>query len=376
MSILIVVPRYAPDVGGIETLLSQIVPGLAARGLDLVVVAGTDGGLPESSVIDGIPVYRIPFALATVSAKPGEMLEAMRRLRQIEDDHDVTIRHIQGFGDIGLWFAMRAHSQRPLPLAVTVHGTFEYLGALGPSALELLRRADIVTAVSEAVRSAVVAELRDDSADVRLLPNGLRFDDAPATAWPEHGHLLCVGRLLEQKGFDVAIEALAHLTPTHPSLELVIAGGTAEEQVVLRRHAERWEVADRVRMVPRVPYSEVRRLMDDASMVLVPSRHTEGFSLAALEAAHAGRPVIASRVGGLVDTVEEGVTGVLVPPDRPIALAHAISTLLSDPATTALMGKRGRERADEHFSLDVCVDGYQRLYQDLAALAPSTRASA
>lgn len=371
MSILIVCPRYAPDAGGIETLLAQVLPELAARGVDIVVAAGTDrADLAPFEVIDGIPVYRMPFALAMLSANPAEILEVSHRIRGIEADHEVTIRHLQGYGDIALWYALRAHRRRPLPLAVSVHGTFEWVGRLGPSAREFLGAADVITAVSAPVCAAIAEELGDPSPPVRLIPNGLRVDDAPAAPWPAAGFLLGVGRLLEQKGFDVAVEALGCLADTHPTLELVIAGAGPNADDV-RRQAERWGVASRVRMLGRVSHDRVRSLMNDASIVLVPSRHTEGFSLAALEAAHAARPVIASSTGGLGDTIEDGVTGVLVPPDRPVALARAIARVLDDPVGAARMGERGRERAEEVFGFDSCVDAYHHLYQELESSARS-----
>jgi glycosyltransferase involved in cell wall biosynthesis len=223
--------------------------------------------------------------------------------------------------------------------------------------------------VSEPVRAAAKREIDDDTADVRLIRNGLRFPDDEPAPWPARGYLLGIGRLLDQKGFDVAVEALAFLSDSHPDLELVIAGGGPDLEKI-RAHAARWGVSSRVRMLGPVPRDEIRALLDRASIAIVPSRHTEGFSLAALEAAHAARPVIASAVGGVVETVEDGITGVLVPPDRPIELARAIAQMIDDPEGTALMGKRGHERADERFAFDTCVDEYHRLYQDLAAIGP------
>jgi glycogen(starch) synthase len=365
MSILIVCPRYAPDAGGIETLLAHVLPALAARGLDFVVAAGTDrDDYPAFETIDGIPVHRIAFGGATLSANPHEILQASRRIREIEADHSVTVRHVQGFGDIGCWYAMRTHRRHPLPLAVSVHGTFEGLGALGPSARQLLVSADVVTAVSEPVRAAVRAEIPHVDGSVRLIPNGLPLDSQPPTPWPKDGPLLGVGRLLDQKGFDVAVAALRLLDETHPSLELVVAGGGPEADAI-RVHAQRCGVSSRVRLLGPIPRDDVRLEMDHASIVLVPSRDTEGFSLVALEAAHAARPVIGTRVGGIVDTIEDGVTGLLVPPDDPSALAGAIAQLLDDPARTEVMGQAAHARAEERFPFELCVDGYHRVYEEL-----------
>lgn len=365
MSILVVAPRYAPDAGGIETLLAQVLPELAARGLEFVVAAGTDRpDLAPFEVRDGIPVHRVPFGTAVLSGDPGDILRAGHRLRDLERDHGVTARHLQGFGDIGLWYLLRVHRRAPLPLAVSVHGTFDDLGPLGGSASELLRIVDLATAVSEPVRRSILRAAPELAGRVELIRNGLRLDGVEPTPWPADGYLLCVGRLLEQKGFDVAIHALARLRATHPRLELVIAGsGPGEAQ--LRDGAERLGIADRVRLVGRIPHHAVLEVLTGAAALLVPSRNIEGFSLAALEAAHAARPVIASRVGGLVETIDDGVTGVLVPPGDPASLASAVATLLSDSAKAAAMGEAARRRARERFAFDHCVDGYRRLYEAL-----------
>ncbi|MBM3672582.1 MAG: glycosyltransferase family 4 protein [Actinobacteria bacterium] len=375
MSILVVCPRFAPDTGGIETLLAQVLPELSTRGLEIVVAAGTgrEDHAPVE-VLDGIPVYRIPFDLPMHSAKPAGILEAAHRIRMIEADHEVRIRHVHGFGDIGLWYALRAHQRRPLPLVVSVHGTFESLGRLAPSAEKLLRAADVVTAVSGPVRSAVYEAIPDLAAEVRLIPNGLRFVDTAPTTRPVAGQLLGVGRLLEQKGFDIAVEALARLRATHPSCQLMIAGdGQCADAI--RRQAKRSGVASRVHLLGNISREDMRRAMNDASIVLVPSRHTEGFSLAALEAAHAARPVIASGIGGLVETVENGVTGLLVPPDDPGALARAIARMLDDPVGAAAMGQVAHERARERFAFERCVDAYHGLYVELDSPALLSTAS-
>jgi glycogen(starch) synthase len=365
MSILVVAPRYAPDAGGIETLLAHVLPELTVRGLEFVVAAGTDRqDLAPFEVRDGIPVHRVPFGTAVLSADPGDILRAGRRLRDIEREHEVTARHLQGFGDIDLWYLLRLHRRTPLPLAVSVHGTFDDLDAWGGSAYELLRIADVATAVSEPVRRSVLRAVPELAGRVELIRNGLRLDGVEPTPWPTDGYLLGVGRLLEQKGFDVAVDALARLRTTHPRLELVIAG-TGPGEAQLRDQATRLGIADRVRLLGRIPHDEVLEVLTGAAAVLVPSRNIEGFSLAALEAAHAGRPVIASRVGGLAETIDDGVTGLLVPPCDPASLASAIDSLLSDPARAATMGEAARRRAQERFTFDRCVDGYHRLYEAL-----------
>jgi glycosyltransferase involved in cell wall biosynthesis len=91
----------------------------------------------------------------------------------------------------------------------------------------------------------------------------------------------------------------------------------------------------------------------------------EGFGLSALEAMAAGKAVVASRVGGLPEVVSDGVTGILVPPSDPAALASAILSLLQDPARSARLGREGLARARERFPLKRMVGGWTELYREL-----------
>jgi len=360
-------PRYAPDPGGIERLLSHVLPMLTAHGHEFVVVTGTDDASEKVDVIDGIHVYRMPFDEAIDSGRPGDILHLARRLRDVELMHDVDVRHIHGFGDIGLWFALRCHQRRPCPLAISVHGTLDSAGPIATMARTLLCSAMVVSVVSDAVRSSVLAVVPEVSHRVRLIRNGLPSQATTPRPWAR-GPLVAVGRLEHQKGFDVALDALALLDESCTDIDLVIVGNGSRRDD-LRSRAARLGLAHRVRLVGQLPADGVMSVLNDASVVLVPARTMEGFSLVALEAAQMGRPVVASSVGGLAETVEDGVTGMIVPPEDPAALAAAAETLLRDPERARAMGRAGQRRAATHFDLACCVKAYDQLYRDLYACA-------
>jgi glycosyltransferase involved in cell wall biosynthesis len=360
MTILVVTPRYSPYVGGIETLMLDLLPALRDRGRDIVVVTGVDDEQGRSDVVDGIPVHRLPFAKALRSTDPGAMFDVMSQLRAIELEHDVRVRHMHGLDLATYWFAWREHRRRPLPFVVSVHGTLEEL-TWAEGAHGMLRDADVVTAVSEAVRDYVEREVTGLRGSVTVIPNGLRppVVDGP-DADPVPGALLLAGRIDTTKGFDVAIEALAVLRASHPHARVRIAGAGFEE-AALRRRCRELGLGDRVAFLGFLPRQAMLAEMQRAQAVLVPSRDTEGFGLVALEAAHMGRPVIASRVGGLPEVVRDGETGMIVDANDPAALAVAIAALLDAPERAAAMGQRAREHAMAH-DLDVCADRYDALY--------------
>jgi glycosyltransferase involved in cell wall biosynthesis len=362
MSILVVPTRYTPHVGGIETLLRHTLPLLRMQGYEPVIATEVDDDRPSSSVVDGVPVYRLPFLAASRSSSPRPILEVIARLRDIEVEYDVTLRHVHGL-DFGMFFVWRRHQRAPLPLTISVHGTLDVSVPFQRIAIRMLGLADVVTTVSNGVRESVVDAVPTLDRDrVRVIPNAIAVP-GPHAPWPRSGHLFTAGRLQEQKGFDVAIEALARLTERHPDLCLHIAGD-GDEEAALRRHARQQGVAQRVHFLGTLSHDALVHEISEASVVLVPSKTIEGFSLVALEAAHLGRPVVATRVGGLPETVEDGRTGVLVPPNDPERLATAIDSLLTSPGRARDLGERARERA-ARFDVVSCAGDYAAVYRSL-----------
>ena len=371
MSVLVAPTRYMPNVGGIETLLRHTLPLLRDQGYDPVVVTEVGGDLASASVIDGVPVYRLPFVAAAHSNKPASILDVTRRLRDIEAEHDVALRHVHGL-DYNMFFVWRRQQRAPLPLMISVHGTLDAPLPFNRITLRMLASADAVTAVSNGVRDSVAAAVPELHADdLRVIPNTVKAPRFSAP-WAPGGHLFAAGRLHHQKGFDIAIGALSRLATRYPDLCLRIAG-TGEEETTLRRHARRLRVAAQVRFLGTLTHDEMHKEISTASVVVVPSRAIEGFSLVALEAAHLARPVVASRVGGLPETIEDGRTGVLVPPEDADLLAEAIGDLLADPARAVGMGEQARRRA-ARFDVAACADGYADVYRALGLTSDSFEA--
>jgi len=159
--------------------------------------------------------------------------------------------------------------------------------------------------------------------------------------------LLVIGRIVERKGVGNVIEALAEL----PGTELVVAGGPPAERLGadpevsrLRLLAASLGVSDRVRFVGAVRRPDVPALMASADVVVAVPWY-EPFGIVPLEAMACGRPVVGSRVGGLLDTIVPGVTGELVPPRRPDLLAPVLRDLLGDLGRRLAYGRAGRARA-------------------------------
>lgn len=170
--------------------------------------------------------------------------------------------------------------------------------------------------------------------------------------------VLFLGRLVANKGCDVLLRAAARLPPT----TRIRVAGDGPERARLDALARELGLADQVEFLGWTSAEQVRSLLDDARVLAVPSLWPEPFGLVALEAYAAGRPVVASSVGGLADLVVDGVTGRLVPPDSPQDLAEALGTYLADPAGALRAGLAGREHAIREFSMGAHLDALDRVY--------------
>jgi glycosyltransferase involved in cell wall biosynthesis len=197
-------------------------------------------------------------------------------------------------------------------------------------------------------------------------------------AWsctPGRHRLVAIGRLVERKGIDDIIGAVAQV----PDCELIIAGGPDIEQLTsdndavrLIERARRADVADRVHLVGRLDRNAVPCLLRSADLaVCVP--WYEPFGIVPVEAMSCGVPVVASHVGGLSDTVVDGVTGVHVPPRQPRHLARILRELLADQARRAAMGQAGRARAMERYQWKRVAEDTVSAYEAAGAMQESCR---
>lgn len=199
----------------------------------------------------------------------------------------------------------------------------------------------------------------------QFVPDGERL---PAGTFPHR--LVAVGRLVPRKGLATAIAALQAL----PDTELLIAGGPDRHRLdqdeharYLRSFAGSLGVAKQVKLLGQVSRADMPTLLRSADAVVCTPWY-EPFGIVPLEAMASGVPVVASAVGGLSDTVVDGVTGKLVPPRRPRALAAALQFLLGDRTTRGQFGAAGRDRARTRYSWDRVADETVRAYERAGAM--------
>ena len=178
----------------------------------------------------------------------------------------------------------------------------------------------------------------------------------------------CFGRVRAQKGSDVFVEAMCQLLPRYPDFTAVMVGAITPEQLAfageLRRRIETAGLKSRIVITGELPIEEVQRWYRRLTIYAFTSRN-EGFGLTLIEAMSAGAALVASRAGAAELVVEDGVTGVLMPPGDVEALVAALEPLLRDPQSATAMGIRARQRVVEKFSLDVEADRIAGVYRTL-----------
>jgi glycogen synthase len=355
---------FLPSIGGVEVFAARLLPDLARRGHEIIVVAGHhQAGLPDEIDWDGVMVRRFPFhpvlGAGNVDRITATLLDVARLKRALRPD----LVHLNTLGPSVL-FHLETSRRCPAPVLLTMHSpVMEDAVRLDTLYGRALRSATWVNCNSNAVHTDLcsrVPEMRERSCvtyygmDAPALQPSLRPREDPV--------VLGFGRLVRDKGFDLAVRAFDAVVRRFPRARLVLAGDGAARPELERLVAE-LGLSDAVRFVGAVAPDQVPGLLDAASLVVVPSRWNEPFGLVALEAALMARPVVAARVGGLAEAVEHGKTGLLVEPEDFAALADAMLYVLENDEVADQMGATARERARERFSWSRCVDEYESLYE-------------
>ena len=370
--------------GGIERHSAALAAALARRGASVQFAC-----VPGSFVATECRAFGVSTVPLTV--KNSGDLGAAGRLARLIHAERIGVVHAHSRRDyvvavLGVALArialrrrvglvLHAHMVRPLGDPPALSGRFFAWGA------------DAVAAVSAAVREALLAESQLSPAFVRLIPNGIdltgfappgsgeaaRLRAETRAALGLAGHALVLGMVgrLDAKGQKLLLDAVPALLLLCPALQIVLVGGegTAGEWAAQAAQADAGGFAGRVTFTG--PRPDVPALLT-AFDVLVHLPDDEAFGLALAEGMAAGLPAVASTVGGCREVVQDGETGLLVPPGDRAALISALSRLLDPvggPALRAELGRRGRAAAEDCFSQEAQINRLEALYREVCPAA-------
>ncbi len=362
------------DVGGAESQLVTLARGLDPHRFVPSVYCLSDEGVLAGPLRDrGIPVHNLGMRGLHLARSPLKAAVRVGRLFSMLADARPDIVH--GFlfhayvaGALaGRWAGARAIVSSRRSLA-----NFKKDRRLYRAVERVANRVtDLVIANSEAVRlDAIRTEgLRADK--VIVIYNGLQIERCAPAASAALGRELdleaagpvvaVVANLIHYKAHDVLLDAWLEIRRDFPSATLLVAGDGPLRRT-LEARARELAIAESVRFLGL--RRDVPALLALADVVVQPSLE-EGFCNAILEAMAAGKPVVATRVGGNPEAVVEGETGLLVPPGDAPALAGGLRVVLADAALRARLGDAARRRARERFDVEVMVRAYEQAYERL-----------
>ena len=341
-------------IGGSERHLLTLLPALAERGVDVRFLGLDDPSRAPEPFYEqlSVPFERIP---APRDVDPILALRVARAVRKAALVHTHLV-HADVYGALGARrLVSTKHNDDPFRT-----GPFRHLERL------LTRRAGRVVAITHSLARFLVERVGLPQDKLTTIHYGLdelprawgRNDPAPVA--DDARVLLAVCRLEPQKGVDVAIRALPEVRARHPDAELVVLG-EGPDRPTLARLAD--DLGVPVHLLGRVP--DVAAWLRRAELLVHPARW-EGFGLVLLEAMLARLPVVAAAVSSIPEIVVDGETGILVPPDDPVALAEALVALLDDPGD---YGFAGRRRARGEFSVARMADRTLEVYRAVVSAA-------
>lgn len=366
MRVLHVDPEHT--FGGGETQVMALVTHLREHGHTSFLATPSDGEL-------GVRAAAAGFVVEDLRARFGHDPLGGATLRRLCGKHRPDLVHLHTARALSL----AAYRPGGMPAVVTRRMDYAPRGAR-PYVGWLYRQVDRIIAVSQAARSAMGA--RGIAPErVTVVPSGVsvdhfaRADRAAARAdlsIPEDQPVVSiVGSLHSRKGHAVLFEALAALRAQGHDV-LCLAAGEGPEHEALDAQARSLGLGDRVRLLGHI--EDVLPVLAAADVVAQPSL-AEGLGVAAVEGMASGRPVVASRVGGLMETIRHDVEGLLVPLGDAGALADALGACLRDAELRERLGAAGRIRA-KRFSTEAMARGneavYERLLADAMGRAPSS----
>jgi len=376
--ILLLNYEYPPLGGGAGNATANMAREMAGLGHGVRVVTAAFGGLPRRETVDGYEVRRLPALRRHADhCSPLEMLSFLASAclalpamaREFRPDACVAF-----FGIPCGPAAWALRMLRGVPYVVSLRGgdvpgfqPYDLAGyhrLTGPLIRFLWRRAVHVVANSHGL--ADLARRSAGATPIRMIPNGVNtalFTPADEVSREGAVRLVFVGRLVRQKGLDVLLSALARL-PESACFELTIVGDGPLRRDLTER-ALRLGLGERVRFAGWVGREDMPGTLRQADAFVFPSRD-EGMPNAVLEAMASGLAVAATRIAGNEELVVDGVTGFLVPPDDPAALAGALARLVGDRNLCWRLGAAGREKVAREYSWRVVAEAYLALCRPAA----------
>lgn len=349
------------NTGGITSYLLSLTRGLSQRNHNVIVASA--GGNCES-LLSSCGGKHFNLGFRTKSEADLRIYLNLGRLKQLIHHENIDVIHAHTRVTQVMGYFLSAQTRKPL--ITTCHGFFKprFFRRIFPC------WGNAVIAISQPVRKHLIQDFHVEAQKVHTIANGVdctQFVVATEAQkqqrrqqWNIKAKIVLgiIARLSDVKGIDVLLHSLPRVIQKYPDLLLMIVGEGPEHDMLVA-------LVDQLNLRTHVRFEKIinqtAELLPVFDVFVMPSRQ-EGLGLSVMEAQACALPVVASRVGGLVDLIEDAKTGFLVAPEYPLALADKIIEVLDNPAKAKQVGLTAREYMMEHFSSTQMVLATEKVY--------------
>jgi glycosyltransferase involved in cell wall biosynthesis len=367
MRIAIVASDYAPTIGGVQTAVRNIAHHSARLGHTVAVLSYQSRGASPQEGENDVVVHRFPWGRRPMLTLPFRALATLAGMARVLRNFKPDLVYVH-FLSINALYILLLHYVLPFRLVVSARGN-DIQGIPVRSRLQrwmlkrLFRRANAILFCSAYVQRDAAAYLHGvpSTTFVGVVGDGFNPDEFAGRKPYAHSapYILGMGRLVKKKGFDLLIRAFAEIAPEFLHVELLIAAD-GEERAALAQLIAELGLRERVRLLGFADRETTIALFWGCEFFALSSR-LEPFGIVVLEAMAAHKAVLATKSGGVVDLVEDGVNGLLVEPNVE-ALTRGLRQMLSRPIATREMGERAFSM-NQHWTWDNVTRQYLDVFE-------------
>ena len=354
MNVLQILPELKS--GGVERGTVDLAKYLKKRGHKAVVVSG-GGALVAELTAAGVTHYSFPVHRKSLLS----VIHSVRALTKIVQLENIDVIHARSRVPALIAFFVSRRTQAPF--VTTCHGFYSKHLLSYP-----MGWGKTVIVASHVIGKRMQEDFGVSFRKIRLIPRGVDLEEfkfhAPSSAASGEVTVGLVGRLTPIKGHAVFLKAMARVVRVLPNIKIQIIGDAPKAQ-----YKEELEMLTReLGLAQTVQFMgtryDVPELLSHLTLLVAPSVGEEAFGRVVIEAGACGVPVIASRIGGLVDIIEDGKDGLLVPPDDPRALAESILRVLQEPGLAGTLSSAMRQKVEKQFHLPMMFEKTMKVYEE------------
>lgn len=370
---------FPPVIGGVESHLAVLGPGLARRGWEVYMLVGSAEGVPEREEYRGVYIERSSLMDLNrlpedISALEGDIRRLLVRFVKDVKPHIIHAHNFHYFSPVHAGILGEIKEETGIPLVLTAHNAWN--DVLWNECCRLAGQWDGVIAVSGYIASELIRHgyPRDR---IRVVHHGIgpEWLDTGAAEKEYPGLagrrvIFHPARMCYDKGSHVAVKALELIAREYPDVVLVMAG---TKNMVDREHRREEYVSGIMEQIKSAgledfvyvrhfPWEEMPFMYRRAEFCIYPSCFQEPFGLALLEAQACRKPLVVSRAGGMPEVIRDGINGFLVPMHDHRRLADRCCRLLADPGLAREMGARGYRLVKEKFTAESMVARTEEVY--------------